>query len=80
MMVKRRLDYTRSVYRRVFHEGRIRNLDMDMGAHLWFAPDDVQVDMAGLVSANSRARRIIVSAETPAIDSAHSGEYPFSRR
>lgn len=48
-IVKRRLDYTRSVLRRTMHEGVVQNLEMDQGAHLWWAPDYVEVDMAGLV-------------------------------
>ncbi len=48
-VVKRRVDYTRSMVRRTFHEGPIVNLEMDMGAHLWWAPDYHEVDMAMLV-------------------------------
>lgn len=47
--VRLRVDYTRSVANRVFYSEPTRNLEMDMGAHLWWAPEQVQVDMAGLV-------------------------------
>jgi len=47
--VKMRVDYTSSIARRLFVDEPIVNLDMDMGAHLWWRPDSVDVDMAGLV-------------------------------
>lgn len=49
LMVKRRVDATREVLRRTMYDGPVYNLDMDMGAHLVWAPDYVHVDMAGLV-------------------------------
>jgi hypothetical protein len=49
-MVSRRVRFTQDLVRRTFHEGRVRNLEMDMGAHLWFAPEYVELDMAGLVN------------------------------
>jgi hypothetical protein len=48
-MVKLRADYTSSVVRRTFYEGVVRNLEMDQGAHLWWHPEYVEIDMAGLV-------------------------------
>lgn len=48
-MVKLRADYTASVAQRTFVEGRIVNLEMDQGAHLWWYPQVYEIDMAGLV-------------------------------
>ncbi len=48
-MVRMRVIFTQSVARRTFYEGRVANLDMDMGAHLWWAPEYTELDMAGLV-------------------------------
>ena len=48
-MVRLRADYTASVVKRTFYEGVVRNLEMDQGAHLWWRPEYVEIDMAGLV-------------------------------
>lgn len=48
-MVKLRADYTASVVRKTFYEGTVVNLEMDQGAHLWWRPEYVELDMAGLV-------------------------------
>lgn len=47
--VRLRVDYTRSILRRTFWEEPVVNIDMDMGAHLWWAPDYRQLDLAMLV-------------------------------
>ncbi len=47
--IKTRVDHTRSVVRRTFYEERVVNLEVDQGAHLWWAPDYTEVDMAMLV-------------------------------
>lgn len=47
--VKLRVDHTRGVLRRTFHDGFVTNLEVDQGAHLWWAPDYHEVDMAMLV-------------------------------
>jgi hypothetical protein len=47
--VKRRLDYTSQIARRLFVDEPIVNLEMDMGAHLFWRPRSIDVDMAGLV-------------------------------
>jgi hypothetical protein len=48
-MVSYRVRFTQDLVRRTFYEGPVHNVEMDMGAHLWFAPDYVELDMAGLV-------------------------------
>lgn len=48
-MVAFRARFTRDLARRTFFEGEVVNLDMDMGAHLWFVPEVREIDMAGLV-------------------------------
>jgi hypothetical protein len=48
-MVAFRARYTRDLVRRTFFEGEVVNLEMDMGAHLWFAPGVRHLDLAGLV-------------------------------
>ena len=47
-MIKRRVDHSAELARRVFLEDRLRPLDMDMGAHMWWG-DQHPVDMAGLI-------------------------------
>ena len=47
-MIKRRVDHTNAFAEMVFLEERIRPLDMDMGAHMWWH-DQHPADMAGLV-------------------------------
>jgi hypothetical protein len=46
--VQERAEYTASLEERMFLEGRIRNLDVDMGAHTYWS-EHLMVDMAGLV-------------------------------
>jgi hypothetical protein len=48
-MVAYRVRFTKDLVRRTFFEGKVVNLEMDMGAHLWWAPEYVELDMAGLV-------------------------------
>lgn len=48
-MIKPRVDYFRGVVARTFHEGPVRNLEIDQGAFLWWAPDFRQHDLAMLV-------------------------------
>jgi hypothetical protein len=47
--VKQRVDHTEAVRRRTFWEEPVTNLDVDQGAHLWWVPDRVEIDMAMLV-------------------------------
>ncbi len=47
-MVKKRADYTRSITEQLFLDEPIVNLDVDMGAHMYWS-DHQFVDMAGLV-------------------------------
>lgn len=47
-MIKRRVDHSEELARRVFLEERLRPLDMDMGAHMWWG-NQYPVDMAGLI-------------------------------
>lgn len=46
--VQKRVEYSESIMQRVFAEGPIWNLDVDMGAHLYWSKHHM-VDMAGLV-------------------------------
>lgn len=46
--IRKRVDYTAGFADRVFLDGKIRSLDMDMGAHLWGLRHHM-VDVAGLV-------------------------------
>ncbi|MEZ4238420.1 MAG: hypothetical protein R3F59_20170 [Myxococcota bacterium] len=47
--VKQRVDHTNGVLARTFWTGPVSNLDVDQGAHLWWAPERVEIDMAMLV-------------------------------
>lgn len=47
--IKARVDHTRSMVRRTFWDEPVINLEVDQGAHLWWAPDYHEVDMAMLV-------------------------------
>ncbi|MEQ1506825.1 MAG: hypothetical protein ABMB14_31650, partial [Myxococcota bacterium] len=44
-----RAAFTKSIVDRTFHEGRVTNLEMDQGGHLWFRPEWTELDMAGLI-------------------------------
>lgn len=46
--VRKRVDYTESVAKRLFLEGHVLNLDVDMGAHMYWSKHEM-LDMAGLV-------------------------------
>jgi hypothetical protein len=46
--VKKRVEYTDSVAKRMYLEGRVLNLDVDMGAHMYWSEHHM-LDMAGLV-------------------------------
>ena len=46
--VQKRVNYTAYLEDRMFLEGRIRNLDVDMGAHMYWS-EHLMVDMAGLI-------------------------------
>lgn len=47
--VKLRVDHTWAILRRTFYDAPVTNLEVDQGAHLWWAPDYREVDMAMLV-------------------------------
>jgi hypothetical protein len=48
-MIKRRVDHTMALTDKIFLEERVRPLDMDMGAHMWWH-NQYPTDMAGLVN------------------------------
>lgn len=47
--VKLRVDHTRSIVHRTFWDEPVTNFENDQGAHLWYAPDFRQLDMAMLI-------------------------------
>ncbi len=48
-MIRIRAEYRREIANRLFFDGEIVNLDMDMGGALWWSPDHHHVDMGMLV-------------------------------
>jgi hypothetical protein len=47
--VKYRVDFTHSILRKTFWDDPVENLDVDVGAHLWWAPEYTELDMGMLV-------------------------------